>query len=1057
MKEAMSQRAATCLADEDTKPSYRFAGSVICALFFLCVFSLLPGCGSGASGGSGGSGGTGSGGTNPPTITSLSPSSATAGANAFTLTVNGTSFAASGTSVKWNGTSLTTTYLTGSEVTVPVTAQMIATAGTATVTVTTAGGTSSGALFTINAPSAPTVTAVHAPLRTRYLRTNSFYDPNSLEYAPPHFSVYDAAHQQFFVSNPYMNEIDVFSATSETQTAAISVPMAWGIDISPVDGSLWAGTMLGDVYNVNTSTLGVIARYPASTIGPSGFAVTTALALADGRLALQGTAGGNLGILGVDGFGSAIVWNPQTNVVDTGTSIYGYICPYSNGGFALDGTRTLILMTTVDENAPLPLCSYNTVTRVETDANFTQQNVTFMREIVASPDGSKFFLTTNLDGVDVFDPKTLNQIGQIGTPGYGMPNAAGGAVISLDGKTLYLVDQQTGSIFGYDTSTYQQVSVVPHVSINDSQSWMVASAIDNTGLIIGPIGHGIAFADTAAPESTTVTESVLMETPSPNTGPVSGNTAITDGYSAGSSFSATISKFYIGNSLISESTLGGDPVSVNTPPASANMPVDLTAQFNDGAVITSPEGYSYGPTILEVVPNAATADGGQLGAVVGYGFGDSVSSLQVSIGGQTATIQNLYDYAPVSPYPFPVETLTFTIPPGIAGASTISITSPSGTTTGAFTYTSKAVSYPVNASLQQGIYDPHRNLYFFSDTAKIQVLSPSSGAWQTPITLPGTTSASKLVGIGESPDGSMLAVADNGGQAIYTLNPDNPSSATRYPAPATTNQPYPMPPLALTVLDNKSVYYVALDVLNDVAGEVSLHELDAATGQFTDFQISSVGTPELNGGRLLLSPDQSTVYVNLAGAVYRIDTATNTITEDSALSQGFQTADGAISSDGSTISLNGYLTDSSLIAETLPAYIDWETWLPTATFGQQLSQDGSILYQPLTNGVDMIERNTGRLLYRVQVPGTQANAYDPMFLGASAGVLGYLTTAGVTFVDLSSLAIPASATTPFPASNIAKKAINAANERTASRPLQRARTGRPALTYARDATGKARY
>ena len=128
------------------------------------------------------------------------------------------------------------------------------------------------------------------------------------------------------------------------------------------------------------------------------------------------------------------------------------------------------------------------------------------------------------------------------------------------------------------------------------------------------------------------------------------------------------------------------------------MPVDLTALFNDGAVITAPDGYSYGPTILEVVPNAATADGGQQGAVIGYGFGSSASAIQVTVGGQSAPIQNLYDYAPISPYPFPVEALTFTIPPGIAGASTISITSPSGTATGMLTYTPKAVFYPVNAN-----------------------------------------------------------------------------------------------------------------------------------------------------------------------------------------------------------------------------------------------------------------------------------------------------------------------------------------------------------------------
>ena len=159
------------------------------------------------------------------------------------------------------------------------------------------------------------VTGAHSPIRTRYLRTNSFYDPNSLQFAPPHFSVYDAAHKQFFVSNPYMNEIDVFDATQEIETAQIPVPLAWGIDVSPYNGSLYAGTLIGDTYQVDTSTLIVTNRYPSASIGPSGFTATTALVLSDGRLALQGGAGG---ILGVDGYSapwygilSPIPWIPE--------------------------------------------------------------------------------------------------------------------------------------------------------------------------------------------------------------------------------------------------------------------------------------------------------------------------------------------------------------------------------------------------------------------------------------------------------------------------------------------------------------------------------------------------------------------------------------------------------------------------------------------------------------------------------------------------------------------------------------------------------------------------
>jgi hypothetical protein len=161
-------------------------------------------------------------------------------------------------------------------------------------------------------------------------------------------------------------------------------------------------------------------------------------------------------------------------------------------------------------------------------------------------------------------------------------------------------------------------------------------------------------------------------------------------------------------------------------------------------------------------------------------------------------------------------------------------------------------------------------------------------------------------------------------------------------------------------------------------------------------------------------------------------------------------AHGAISSDGSTISINGYLTDGSLNVETLPAYIDWETWLPTAAYGQKLSQDGSILYQPLTNGIDMIERNTGRLLYRVQVPGTVANVFDSIFLGASNGTLGYITSSGITFVDLSSLAIPAAASTPFPATRSAERTGTRTEGRTGLKPLPQAGTRRPKLAISGD-------
>jgi Putative Ig domain len=88
-----------------------------------------------------------------PTTTSMSPSCATAGGPGFTLTVNGTNFVSTST-VRWNGTALTTTFVSSTQLTTTVPASFIASAGTASVTVVNpgpGGGTSNGQTFTIAA------------------------------------------------------------------------------------------------------------------------------------------------------------------------------------------------------------------------------------------------------------------------------------------------------------------------------------------------------------------------------------------------------------------------------------------------------------------------------------------------------------------------------------------------------------------------------------------------------------------------------------------------------------------------------------------------------------------------------------------------------------------------------------------------------------------------------------------------------------------------------------------------------------------------------------------
>ncbi len=92
--------------------------------------------------------------SNTPTILSLSPFAVAAGSAAFTLTVRGTNFQ-SNSVVNWNGTALTTTFVSPTRLTASVPAANVASIGLASITVTnpTQGTTSNAVPFIIGQAS----------------------------------------------------------------------------------------------------------------------------------------------------------------------------------------------------------------------------------------------------------------------------------------------------------------------------------------------------------------------------------------------------------------------------------------------------------------------------------------------------------------------------------------------------------------------------------------------------------------------------------------------------------------------------------------------------------------------------------------------------------------------------------------------------------------------------------------------------------------------------------------------------------------------------------------
>jgi hypothetical protein len=100
----------------------------------------------------------------PPSIPavvlgSLSPASAIAGGNGFTLTVDGSNFASSAT-VRWNGQSVPTTFVSSQQLTATISPSHIASAGVASVSAQNANSNESNALqFRVNNP-APQITSI---------------------------------------------------------------------------------------------------------------------------------------------------------------------------------------------------------------------------------------------------------------------------------------------------------------------------------------------------------------------------------------------------------------------------------------------------------------------------------------------------------------------------------------------------------------------------------------------------------------------------------------------------------------------------------------------------------------------------------------------------------------------------------------------------------------------------------------------------------------------------------------------------------------------------------
>ena len=614
--------------------------------------------------------------------------------------------------------------------------------------------------------------------------------------------------------------------------------------------------------------------------------------------------------------------------------------------------------------------------------------------------------------------------------------------------------QVNSTIYAYSIASGQQAGWAPTLYLSPVFVGAVYTvgpaspdleAMNGNGLFAGPMDEGIGLVDLSSLQTGPVGTQFLNAYLNPAYGPTSGGTQT--GWSAPV---VGVSKIFFGSQkapLISKT--GPYYMEVTTPPGLPG-PVDVYEYANDGGIQYIPEGFSYGPTILQVTPDISTTDGGGTGVIYGYGFVSGAATslptdLQVSVAGKPASVvgfnPNAYNlFIP----PFLLQMVAYTIPPGTMGTSDVSVANSSGSATarGALNYVPALQQFPLTgASLVQGIYDAHRDLYYFTDQTKIQIFSKSQGMWLSPFNIPAPVGATqRLWSLALSPDGSKLAISDILAGVIYVLNPASPASVQTFPISTPGISGVIENPAGLAISDAGVVYYTTF--VQGGTGYSSYFKLNTNSGTITDYHIAGPqlfadGVPQDPYLRTTISSDNSRVFFNNDGQIFNIDTATDTIFE-SATSPGccYGDYDLTLSSNQTRLEATGNLYDSDLNGESSYALNDREALNISYVYGTKLSPDGSLLFQPSTSGIDVFDGRLGNLLSRIVLPVNLSANYDALVSDGKDNILVAITGAdgnGIALIDLTSLAEPS----PLPYANGALAGLSAGNRHSATKPLAR--------------------
>jgi hypothetical protein len=882
--------------------------------------------------------------------------------------------------------------------------------------------------------------------RTAYVRTDAVASLDDPPGEPRQRRIaYDVASKHIFVANRAMNRVEVFSSVDQTRVAQISIPAASSVDLSSDGATVWVGTVTQQAVAIDSATLKVSAHHSIQPLSPIPNAVfdrpEELLSLSTGKIVVrlrQSAAPESL----------LALWDPAANTLTNLTAVAPALFQSGLGPMVRTGDHSKILIAANDASGEAAVFDANG-SAIAGPHGFGAGTIPL---VAANSDGTRFaleFVSSGVAQIILLDA-ALNQVASPFT--FNTQSLA----FSRDGNFLYASESASGPplIAVFDGHTLQSIGQVPDASIAGVHSEIEEA--DETQLLFGIANRGVTFIDAGKPISLPSSVPAFTSAPvaQPSEGPITGGSATS---LTGQNFEPGAQIKFGQQLAAASSSVSPTQIRATTPPSISNGAANVTAYFPSGWLAIAPDAFSYGPQILQVLPNAGSRAGGDAIQIYGYGFGSDPTRISVKVAGATATIQLVEDVTSVvaslafdPSYPFPLQRITVLTPPGTPGESDVNITCAAGVTTSAraFQYIRSAQVFPKPALHKFVLYDQKRQWLYLSSTDRIDVFDLGASQFHaTPITPPGGPPPNAAIrGLSLMPDASRLFAADFGAQSIYLLNPDTTIGTTigvggvagflnSGPARVAATS-------AQTVFVSMSGEGSPSTACTSCLSQLNLASSPPSVQPAPQPEVSTLtGVPlvqaDATGNTVFLAYNSTTSGPLGTWSASTPNQFNTSITRESAVDLA-TAADGTVFASRSNNATEIRAADLNLTGILATAEIE-QIPIRASVPGMALHASGALLYQPFLTGpapaappatgiqagVDIIDTHTGRLRLRVFLAepfamlSTDIDALHGSFLtiDETGQKLFALTTSGLTVLQLAN--VPLSIGTIFPSSALA--------------------------------------